>query len=100
MFFRHILVAFVILGVLGYFYGDHIFRFQAHFMMNIMYDFPAYDAYEKIIRYYPNSPYRIEAQKMMEALTARNWELRAYVEKRTKEISKIEKERAKKEKFR
>lgn len=100
MFFRQILVLFIILGILGYMYGDRIFYFQAHFMMNIQYDFPAYEAYERIVRYYPQSPHRMEALKMMDILKNRNWELKSYIETKDKDIKKLEKERAKKEEFR
>lgn len=100
MFFRQLLVVFIVLGILGFIYGDRVFYFQAHFMMNISYDFPAYEAYEKILRYYPGSPYRKEALKMMEVLVKRNYDLRSYVEKKDKEIKQLEADRAKKEKFR
>jgi len=100
MFFRHILVGFIVLGILGYVYGDYVLRFQAHFMMNYQYDIPAYEAYEKILRYYPKSPYREEAVKMMKILVDRCWELRREVEKRDKDLKKIEEDRAKKENFR
>jgi hypothetical protein len=100
MFFKHILILFIILGILGFMYGDKIFYFQAHFMMNISYDFPAYEAYEKIVRYYPGSPHRAEALKMMDVLKARNYELRSYIADKDKEIRKIEKDRAAKEEYR
>lgn len=100
MWFKHIFVLFVILGILGFFYGDKIFYFQAHFMMGIQYDFPAYEAYEKIIRYYPASPHITEARKMMKELRKRNWELNSYVADRDKEFETIEKNRSAKEEFR
>ncbi len=97
MFFKQILILFVIMGVLGFIYGDRVLNFQANLMLNWQYDFPAYEAYERIIRYYPSSIYRMEAQKMMEILVKRNHDLRKYLEIRDKDIRKLEKERAKQE---
>jgi len=100
MFFKQILVAFLVLGIVGFLYGDRVFRFQANLMIVWMYDFPAYEAYERIVHYYPNSPYRTEALKMMEILTKRNRDLRLYLEKRDSGLRKSEKERSKQMEFR
>ena len=100
MFFKQILVAFLVLGIVGFLYGDRVFRFQANLMIGWMYDFPAYEAYERIVHYYPNSPYRTEALKMMEILTKRNRDLRLYLEKRDSGLRKSEKERSKQIEFR
>ncbi|OIP32245.1 hypothetical protein AUK22_00190 [bacterium CG2_30_54_10] len=100
MFFKQILVAFLVLGIVGFLYGDRVFRFQANLMIGWMYDFPAYEAYERIVHYYPNSPYRTEALKMMEILTKRNRDLRLYLEKRDSGLRKSEKERSKQMEFR
>ncbi|NLI75350.1 MAG: hypothetical protein GX442_02765 [Candidatus Riflebacteria bacterium] len=100
MFFKQILVLFVILGVLGFIYGDRLFMFQANLMISWQYDFPAYEAYERIVHYYPNSPHRQEALKMMEILVKRNGDLRRYLDKRDSGLKKSEKERAKQMEFR
>jgi hypothetical protein len=100
MFFKHILIGFIILGIVGFMYGDRVFYFQAHFMMNMQYDFPAYEAYERIVRYYPKSPHRMEALKMMDNLMKRNGDLKRYIEGKDTEIKKLEKERSKREDFR
>jgi len=100
MFVKQILVAFLVLGIVGFLYGDRVFRFQANLMIGWMYDFPAYEAYERIVHYYPNSPYRTEALKMMEILTKRNRDLRLYLEKRDSGLRKSEKERSKQMEFR
>ncbi|RCK81578.1 MAG: hypothetical protein OZSIB_0712 [Candidatus Ozemobacter sibiricus] len=100
MFFKQILVLFIVLGVLGFIYGDRLFYFQANIMINWQYDFPAYEAYERIVHYYPKSPYRQEALKMMEILVKRNGDLRRYLDKRDSGLKKLEKERAKQMEFR
>lgn len=100
MFFKHILVLFIVLGIVGFIYGDRVFLFQANLMISWMYDIPAYEAYERIVHYYPNSPYRTEALKMMEILTKRNYDLRRYLDKRDGSLRKDEKERAKQMEFR
>lgn len=99
MFFKHIMVLFIILGILGYVYGDRIFYFQATMMLNWQYDFPAYEAFERIIHYYPNSPHKVEAQKWMEILPKRNSELRNYLQSRDSELRKREKDRSSRESF-
>ncbi|MBF0543517.1 MAG: hypothetical protein HQM08_03745 [Candidatus Riflebacteria bacterium] len=100
MFFKHILIGFIILGIFGYFYGDRVFKFQAEMMINWQYDFPAYEAYERIIQYYPSSPFREEALKMMEVLTKRNGDLKRYLDMRDKDVKATAKKRAQAETFR
>ncbi|HOT26857.1 MAG TPA: hypothetical protein PLU72_01635 [Candidatus Ozemobacteraceae bacterium] len=100
MFFKHIFVILVILGILGYVYGDRVFYFQANLMISWQYDFPAYEAFERIVRYYPNSKHRQEAYKMMDILVKRNGDLRTYLNKRDEEVRKLEKKRAVQESFR
>lgn len=99
MFFKHILVAFIILGVLGFLYGDRVFYFQARLMINWQYDFPAYEAFERIVQYYPKSPYRDEAYKMMDILQKRNHDLRKYLESRDFKLKKLQEERSRKEAY-
>lgn len=99
MFFRYVMVGFILLGIFGFFYGDRIFLFQAELMIGWQYDFPAYEAYERIIQYYPHSPYKSEAQKMMDILIKRNGDLRNYLEKRDKGSKKEAAQRAKQETF-
>lgn len=100
MFFKQILVLFIILGLVGFIYGDRLFLFQANLMISWMYDFPAYEAYERIVHYYPNSPHRSEALKMMDILYKRNYDLRNYLKKRDSGLSKNEEKRAKQMEFR
>ncbi len=99
MFFKHILIGFIILGILGFLYGDHVLHFQANLMIGWMYDFPAYEAYERIVRYYPNSPFKAEAKKMMDILIKRNRDLAKYLETRDKETRALEKKRSQNESF-
>ena len=99
MFFRYILIGFILLGIFGFFYGDRIFLFQAELMIGWQYDLPAYEAYERIIQYYPSSPFRGEAQKMMEVLIKRNADLRRYLEQRDKGSKKEAQKRAQAEAF-
>ncbi len=100
MFFKQILILFIILGIVGFVYGDRLFYFQANLMINWQYDFPAYEAFERIVRYYPNSKHRAEAYKMMDILIKRNGDLRNYLNKRDSEIRKLEKQRSTQESFR
>ena len=99
MFFKHILIGFMILGVLGYLFGDHVFYYQGNLMMRWQYPMPAYEAYERIVRYYPDSRYAKEARSMMTALRERSSDLNRYLEKKEKEIKKIQDDRQKKQSF-
>ncbi len=89
----------MILGVLGYFFGDHVFFFQGNLMMRWQYPLPAYEAYERIIQYYPDSRYAGDARKLMKALRERSGDLNKILEKKEKEIKKIQDDREKKQSF-
>lgn len=95
MFFRQILVIFILLGILGYIFGDYILYFQAIFMLKIDYEIPAYEAFEKIILYYPNSKYRKEALQKMEQLAKRNPQIQRILEKRKTQTKEVEAKRSK-----
>ncbi|MFZ5951744.1 MAG: hypothetical protein ACOYXC_13620 [Candidatus Rifleibacteriota bacterium] len=99
MFFKHIMIGFVILGILGYFFGDHLFYFQGNLMMRWQYPMPAYEAYERIIQYYPDSVYAKDARKLMKALRESSGDLNKFLEKKEKDIKKIQDEREKKQSF-
>lgn len=99
MYFKKIAFIFAILGVLGYIYGDRIFYFQANMMMRWQYPMPAYEAYERIVRNYPDSPHIKEARMMMEQLVERSPELKKYLNKKYKGSKKREAERAKQRSF-
>lgn len=99
MFFKQIAIGFIILSILGYFFGDRLFYFQATMMMRWQYEMPAYDAYERIVKYYPDSPYVHEARKMMDILIERRPDLRHYLDKKNKVLRKKEAERERKRSF-
>lgn len=99
MFFKQILVGFMILGVLGYLFGDHVFYYQANLMMRWQYSMPAYEAFERIVRYYPDSRYVKESRLMMNALRERSSDLNRFLEQKEKEIKKIQDDRQKKQSF-
>lgn len=99
MFFKHIVIGFIILGILGYMFGDHVFYFQGNLMMRWQYPLPAYEAYERIVRYYPNSGYVTEARVMMKALRERSRDLNKYIEQKESELKKLQDERQKKQSF-
>lgn len=99
MFFKHIVIGFIILGVLGYMFGDHVFYFQGNLMMRWQYPLPAYEAYERIVRYYPESQYVGEAKTLMKALKKRSGDLNRYINKKEDELKKIQGERQKKQSF-
>lgn len=99
MFFKQILVGFIILGILGYFFGDHVFYFQGNLMMRWQYPLPAYEAYERIIQYYPDSSYAKDARKLMKALRENSRDLNKFLEKKERDIKKIQDERQKKQSF-
>ncbi len=99
MFFKQLVIGFMILGILGYVFGDHVFYYQANLMMRWQYSMPAYEAYERIVRYYPDSKYAKEARLMMTALRERSSDLNKYLEKKEKEIKKIQDDRQKKQSF-
>ncbi len=99
MFFKQILIGFMILGVLGYMFGDHLFYYQGNMMMRWQYSMPAYEAYERIIRYYPDSKYTKEARQLMKSLRERSRDLNTFLEKKEKELKKIQEDRQKKQSY-
>ena len=99
MFFKHIVIGFIILGIFGYLFGDHVFYFQGNLMMRWQYPLPAYEAYERIVRYYPDSKYSAEAKLMMKSLRERSRDLNRYIEHKEKDLKKIQEERQKKQSF-
>lgn len=100
MFFKQICIAFLVLSILGYIYGDYIFYKQAEFMLSQQYPIPAYEAYERIIKYYPKSKYVKIAKEQMAKLRTKNSELDNVMNKNEAELSKKQKEREKVESFR
>ncbi len=99
MFFKQMLIGFMILGVLGFFFGDHLFYYQGNLMMGWQYYMPAYEAYERIVRYYPDSKYAKSARLLMTQLRERSGDLNRYLEKKEKDLKKIQDERQKKQSF-
>jgi outer membrane protein assembly factor BamD (BamD/ComL family) len=100
MFFKQICIVFVVLGILGYIFGDHVFLMQAHFMLNQQYPIPAYEAYERLIKYYPNSKYVKEARSEMDRLRKATPELDQMLSKNEANYQKQQKAREKTESFR
>lgn len=100
MFFKQICIVFVLLGIWGFFYGDYIFYKQAHYMLYQQYTIPAYEAFERIVKYYPKSKYVKEAREQMAKLRASSGELEKELEKREAEFRKTQKSREKTESFR
>ena len=100
MFFKQVCILFLVLAILGYIYGDFVFYKQAQFMMSQQYPIPAYEAYERIIKYYPNSKYCKEARMQMEKLRTQSDELNKMLTKNEAEYKKLQKEREKTESFR
>lgn len=100
MFFKQICIVTVILCILGYIFGDYVFYRQAQYMQSMQYTIPAYEAYERILKYYPQSKYAKEARQQMDLLRSKSRDLSQQLEKNEKEYSKIQKERAKTESFR
>ncbi len=68
-------------------------------MMRWQYPMPAYEAYERIVHYYPDSKYIKEARKLMKSLRERSGDLNKYLEQKEKKIKKIQEERQKKQSF-
>ncbi|MBU1109415.1 MAG: hypothetical protein KKB51_22230 [Candidatus Riflebacteria bacterium] len=99
MFFKHIVIGFIIIGILGYMFGDHLFYFQGNMMMRWQYTLPAYEAYERIIRHYPQSQFVPEAKVMMKALRERSRDLNKFINEKEVELKKIQDERQKKQSF-
>ena len=99
MFFRYLLIGMILLSLVGWMYGDHLFKMQADLMLGWMYSIPAYEAYERIVLYYPKSEFREEAEKMMKTLYDKNADVRNYINDRDKGAQKLEKIRQDKEKY-
>ena len=100
MFFKQICILFIILGILGYIFGDYIFLKQADFMLAQQYPIPAYEAYERLIKYYPKSKYVKFAREQMVKQRSKNSELDTVMNKNEAELAKKQKEREKVESFR
>ena len=100
MFFKQVIILFIILGILGYCFGDYVFYEQGHYMMKNQYPIPAYEAFERLIKYYPKSKFVKEARMHMEKLRARDGDLNRLLEKNEAEFTKTQKEREKTESFR
>ncbi len=99
MFFKQVMIGFIILGICGYLFGDHLFWFQGNLMMRWQYPLPAYEAYERIVHYYPDSQFVVPARKLMEQLRKRSGDLDKYLGQKEKEIKKIQAERERKQSF-
>lgn len=99
MFFKYLFAASILICILGVVYGDHLFKFQADLMLGWMYSVPAYEAYERIVLYYPKSQFREEAEKMMKTLYEKNADVRYYIDDRDKGARKDAKIRQQKEKY-
>ncbi len=100
MFFKQICILFLVLAIFGYIYGDYIFYKQAHFMLSQQYPIPAYEAFERIVKYYPKSKYVKEAKQQMDFLRAHNEELNKMLSKNESDYMKTQKQREKVESFR
>ncbi len=100
MFFKQLCIGILVLAILGYIYGDYIFYKQAHFMLDQQYPIPAYEAFERIIKYYPKSKYVKEARMQMEKLRKSSGDLDKMLSKNEAEMTKIQKQKEKTESFR
>lgn len=100
MFFKQICIIFVILGILGYIYGDWIFYRQACYMLNMQYTIPAYEACERIIKYYPKSRYCKFARETMDTLRKTSRDLQSQLAKNEEKYRKEQKIREEKESYR
>lgn len=100
MFFKQITIVFIALCILGYIYGDYIFYQQAHYMLSQQYNIPAYDAFARIVKYYPQSRYVKEAREQMERLRKTSRDLDQHLMKNEAKYREIQKERQKTESFR
>ena len=69
-------------------------------MLYQQYTIPAYEAFERIVKYYPKSKYVKEAREQMAKLRASSGELEKELEKREAEFRKTQKSREKTESFR
>jgi outer membrane protein assembly factor BamD (BamD/ComL family) len=100
MFMKHVMVFFIFLAILGYFYADHIFFWQGDFMVRMQYDIAAYDAYERVVKYYPNSKFARQARENMTKLRGKSGDLSKSLQKKEVELKKEQEKREKTESFR
>ncbi len=100
MFFKQICIIFLILAILGYIYGDWVFYKQAHYMLEQEYHIPAYEAFERLIRYYPKSKYVKEARMQMQRLRSSDADLDKMLKKNEQDFLELQKKREKTESFR
>lgn len=100
MYFKHVMIGFFILGLFSWFYGDHILYYQAKLMIQWQYDRPAYEAYEKIVTFYPESRYYKEVREKMKTLRIGNRDLDKVIQKKEQEMERRNKEKEAIESFR
>lgn len=100
MFFKQICIVVLGLCIWGYFYGDYIFYKQAEYMIYQGYNMPAYESYERIVRYYPTGKYAKLARQKMQELRDKCGVVAVELAKREKEYEKEQKTREKNESFR
>jgi hypothetical protein len=73
----------LLLGTAFLFFGDRIFFWQGDYMAGLGYDFPAYEAYERVTVYFPHSVLASKAARIMVSLVSRNPDLARYLRIRT-----------------
>lgn len=100
MFMKHVMVFFILLGIIGYFFADHIFYWQGDFMVRMQYDTAAYEAYERIVKYYPESKFVEDSRKKMAILRAKGGDLNKALSRKEQELKKEQEARQKTESFR
>lgn len=100
MFFKQVCIVIVVICIFGYIFGDWVLIQQAHYMVEHQYTIPAYEAYEKVVKYYPSSKYVKEAKAEMEKLRETSGDLQVQLKKSEAEYRKVQQEREKKESFR
>ncbi len=97
---KHVMVFFILLGILGYIFADHIFFWQGDFMVRMQYDMAAYDAYERVVKYYPSSKFASQARENMAKLRAKSGDLSRTLQRKEVDLKKEQEIREKKESFR
>ena len=65
---KYIVGLFLIIGCIGYFFGDRIAYLQANVMVECQFYASAYKFCGKIVRHYPQSPYLEKAKALREKL--------------------------------
>ncbi|NLM17243.1 MAG: hypothetical protein GX221_05955 [Candidatus Riflebacteria bacterium] len=78
---RTAVIVFAIVAILGFVYADRVFYFQAGMMRRFGYVIAEYEALERLVRYFPESPLSYKALNRMENLMATSGDVRAFVEK-------------------